>query len=132
MAKKRQEDMQRDAVLNYKANGGDMKKAMIDAGYAESTARAQQRRLLNLVGQEIKDVQNEIDSPKIKTITEIQEFWSENMDDVNCDMQYRVKCSELLAKSQGAFVENVNVNGRINNPMAGLTTEELKKLVNSG
>ena len=44
-------------------------------------------------------------------------------------MKDRIKCSENLAKSQGAFIEKVEVAGQINNPMAGLTTEELKKLI---
>ena len=126
------EDRQRQVVLNYKANGGNMKKAMIDAGYSESYADRNSKYLLGIIGQEIKTQQTEIKSDKIKTITEVQEFWSENMDCEGNEMQHRIKCSELLAKSLGAFIENVNVNGNVNNPMAGLTTEELKRLIGDG
>lgn len=126
------EDRQRQVVLNYKANGGNMKKAMIDAGYSESYADRNSKYLLGIIGQEIKTQQTEIKSDKIKTITQVQEFWSENMDCEGNEMQHRIKCSELLAKSLGAFIENVNVNGNVNNPMAGLTTEELKRLIGDG
>lgn len=126
------DDRQKQVILNYKANGGNMKKAMIDAGYSETYADRNSKYLLGIIGEQIKEQQEEIKSSKVKTITEIQEFWSENMECKENEMQHRIKCSELLAKSQGAFIENVNVNGQVNNPMAGLTTEELKKLVNGG
>ena len=126
------DDRQKQVVLNYKANGGNMKQAMIDAGYSETYADRNSRYLMGIIGEQIKEQQAEITSEKIKTITEIQEWWSDNMINNENDMKDRIKCSELLAKSQGAFVEQVNVSGNVNNPMAGLTTEELKKLVNDG
>lgn len=125
-------DRQQQVVLNYKANGGNMKQAMIDAGYSETYADRNSKYLLGIIGDEIKAQQKNIVSSKIKTVTEIQEWWSGIMDDAEIDYKERIKCSDLLAKSQGAYIENVNVNGNINNPMAGLTTEELKKLVNDG
>lgn len=125
-------DRQQQVILNYKANGGNMKKAMIDAGYSETYADRNSKYLLGIIGEEIKTQQKEIKSDKIKTITEIQEWWSGVMDDAEEDMAQRIKCSDLLAKSQGAYVENVNINGNINNPMQGLTTEELRKIVNGG
>ena len=125
-------DRQKQVILNYKANGGNMKKAMIDAGYSEKYADRNSKYLLGIIGDEIKAQQAEIKSEKIKTITEIQEWWSGVMDDAEEDMAQRIKCSDLLAKSQGAYVENVNINGQINNPMQGLTTEELRKIANGG
>lgn len=41
----------------------------------------------------------------------------------------KTKALELLGKHLGMFTDNVQVNGRLNNPFEGLTTEELKKLV---
>lgn len=122
-------DRQQQVILNYKANGGNMKKAMIDAGYSEKYADRNSKYLLGIIGEEIKTQQKEIKSDKIKTIKEIQEWWSGVMDDAEEDMAQRIKCSDLLAKSQGAYVENVNINGNINNPMQGLSTEDLKKLI---
>lgn len=122
-------DRQQQVILNYKANGGNMKKAMIDAGYSETYADRNSKYLLGIIGPEIRKTQDEIKSEKIKTVAEIQEWWSDVMADDERDYSYRIRCSELLAKSQGAFVEQVKLSGQVNNPMAGLTTEELKKLI---
>ena len=116
-------------IINYKANGGNMKKAMIDAGYSETYADKNSKYLLGIIGEQIKSDQDSIKSKKIKSVEAIQEWWSETMDDETVEMKDRIKCSENLAKSQGAFIEKVEVAGQINNPMAGLTTEELKKLI---
>ena len=116
-------------ALNYKANGGNMKKAMIDAGYSESYADKNARYLLGIIGQQIKDDQKAIKSKKIKSVEEIQEWWADVMDDENADMKDRIKCSENLAKSQGAFIDKLEVKGEVNNPFAGMTTEELKELI---
>lgn len=115
-------------VINYKKNGGNMKKAMIDAGYSETYACKNSKYLLDIIGQEIKNTQTEIKNEEIKSIGEIQKWWSDKMDDEGEELKDRIRCSENLAKSLGAFVENVKVSGQINNPFAGLTTEELKRL----
>lgn len=41
----------------------------------------------------------------------------------------KVRVLELLGKHLGMWTEKVTVSGNINNPFEGLTTEELKKLV---
>lgn len=119
-------------IMNYKENGGNMKQAMIDAGYSETYADKNSKYLLGIIGEQIKSEQNTIKSDKIKSVQQIQEWWSERMDDEELDWKDRIRCSEDLAKSQGAFIEKVEVSGQVNNPMAGLTTEELKKLANDG
>lgn len=44
----------------------------------------------------------------------------------------KVRALELLGKHLGMFKEQVEVTGEINNPMSGLTTEDLKKLIEDG
>lgn len=44
----------------------------------------------------------------------------------------KVRALELLGKHLGMFTDKVTVDGEINNPMAGLTTEDLKKLIEDG
>lgn len=100
-------------IMNYKANGGNMKKAMIDAGYSETYADRNSRYLLGIIGEQIKEEQNEIKSEKIKTISDIQEWWSSMLDDADVSDRDKIKCSELLVKSQGGFVDRVNLNGAI-------------------
>ena len=117
-------DRQQQVILNYKANGGNMKKAMLDAGYSETYADRNSKYLLGIVGEDIKAQQNEIKSEGIKTATEIQEWWSGIMDDMNEDMKNRIKCSELLARAQGAFVEKVVADVNIN------TSDRVKEVEN--
>ena len=102
-------DRQQQVILNYKANGGNMKKAMIDAGYSESYADRNSKYLLGIIGEDIKAQQDDICSEKIKSVKEIQEWWSGVVDDGCQDMNSRIKCSEMLARSQGAFVDNLKV-----------------------
>lgn len=53
-------DRQQQVVLNYKANGGNMKKAMIDAGYSETYADRNSKYLLGIIGEQIKKQQDDI------------------------------------------------------------------------
>lgn len=62
---------------------------------------------------------------KQKAISGIKE--TRNGIEVNtCD---KVRALELLGKHLGMFKEKVEVSGNIKNPYEGLTTEELKKLI---
>lgn len=116
-------------IYNYKMNGGNMKKAMIDAGYSENYADRNSKYLMGIIGEQIREEQETIRSKNIKSVKEIQEWWAEKMDNPNVKPQDQIKCSELLAKSQGAFIDKVEVNGNVNNPFAGMSTDELKKLI---
>lgn len=100
-------------ILNYKQNGGNMKRAMIDAGYSESYADSHSKYLSGIIGKQIIEEQKNIKSKKIKSIEEIQEFWTSVIDDETQEMQYRIKTSELLAKSEGGFIERVEMNADI-------------------
>jgi phage terminase small subunit len=44
----------------------------------------------------------------------------------SCD---KVKALELIGKHLGMFKDKVEISSQVNNPMEGLTTEELKKLI---
>lgn len=44
----------------------------------------------------------------------------------------RLKAVDILNRMEGSYIEKVELNGQVNNPMAGLTTDELKKLINDG
>lgn len=120
---------QEQTIINYKANGGNMKQAMIDAGYSETYADRNSKYLLGIIGDRIKEEQNQIKSDKIKTVTQIQEWWSSKLDNAAVDIKDQIKCSELLAKSQGAFIEKVEVSGHINDPFDELSVEELRRLL---
>lgn len=106
-------DRQKQVILNYKANGGNMKKAMIDAGYSETYADRNSKYLLGIIGDEIKAQQDEICNEKIKNIAKIQEWWSSVVDEEGQDMNSKIKCSELLARSLGAFIDKLKVDANV-------------------
>lgn len=64
-------------------------------------------------------------------MTEVKQFWTETMRNNMYDPKDRLKASELIAKTNGAFIEKVEHSGNVKvfNPLENLTTEELKKLI---
>lgn len=66
---------------------------------------------LRKLGQYLKDREEEINKERIADMEEINEFWTETMRDKETPLKERLKASELRARSMGAFVENVNLNG---------------------
>ena len=125
----KQLDRREQTKINYMQNGGNMKKAMIDAGYSENYADRNSKYLMGIIGDDIKAQQDEIKQEGIKSIADIQQWWSDVVGDDQQEMKDRMKASELLVKSQGGFIDKVDVKGTVNNPLAGFSTEELKRLV---
>lgn len=76
------------------------------AGYSGRTARSQGQRLLTNVDVQkyIKDLQEENAAERIATMTDVKIFWSDTMNDKELKRSDRLKASELLAKSAGAFL----------------------------
>lgn len=46
--------------------------------------------------------------------------------------QDKLKAVDILNRMDGEYIDKVVVDGQVNNPLAGLTTEELKKLIEDG
>lgn len=100
-------DRREQTKINYMKNGGNMKKAMIDAGYSETYADRNSQYLMGIIGDEIKEMQEEILSDEIKSVEEIQHWWSSLVDDPEVDMNTRMKASENIVKSRGGFIQKV-------------------------
>ena len=115
-------------IMNYMQNGGNIKKAMIDAGYSETYADRNSRYLLGIIGDEIKKAQENIRNDNIKSIEEVQQWWSEVMDDNEENTKNRLKASELLVKSKGGFIEKMEVTAK-EDPFDKLKVEELRQLI---
>jgi phage terminase small subunit len=103
----------------YAANGGIGKKAAIAAGYKESDATNRASIILNMAcaKEYLASLIKELDSQKIAKISEVQAFWTLIMrggmldDGYPAKLSDRIKASELLARSQGAFIEKLQVSG---------------------
>ena len=115
-------------IMNYMQNGGNIKKAMIDAGYSETYADRNSKYLLGIIGDEIKKAQENIRNDNIKSIEEVQQWWSEVMDDNEENTKNRLKASELLVKSKGGFIEKMEVTAK-EDPYDKLKVEELRQLI---
>lgn len=115
-------------IMNYMQNGGNIKKAMIDAGYSETYADRNSKYLLGIIGDEIKKAQENIRNDNIKSIEEVQQWWSEVMDDNEESTKNRLKASELLVKSKGGFIEKMEVTAK-EDPFDKLKVEELRQLI---
>lgn len=85
--------------------------AAIRAGYSSRTAYSIGQRLLKNVevSQAIDAAITERRSKLIATREQRQQFWTDVMTDTEQDMRSRLRASELLAKSEGDFLEKVQV-----------------------
>ncbi|MBO5908885.1 MAG: terminase, partial [Clostridia bacterium] len=70
-------------------------------------------------------------SKAVKTAIQRKEWLSEVMDNQSEDMQHRLRACDMLNKMEGEYTDKLTVNGNVNNPFEGLTTDELKKLIGS-
>lgn len=88
---------------------GNATDAAIKAGYSTRTARSIGQRLLTNVDiQEYLEQRNqEISEANTAQIEEIREFWTSIMRDCKSKTADRLKASELLAKTYGAFSEHI-------------------------
>ncbi len=93
--------------INYMMNGGNMKKAMIDAGYSETYADRNSQYLMGIIGQDIQKMQEELKSDGIKSVKEVQEWWSTLLEDENTDMNTKMRASENIVRSQGGFIDKL-------------------------
>ena len=98
-------EKQRRFAEYYAANPNATEAARA-AGYSERTARSQGQRLLTNddIQEYIKELQAEATAERIATMTDVKIFWSDTMNDKDLKRSDRLKASELLAKSAGAFL----------------------------
>lgn len=123
--------------VDYYCASGNATQAATKAGYSEKTARSQGQRMLTNVDIKaaIEKRNAELEDERIADIKEIKQFWTETFRDVGIETKDRIKASELLAKTTGAFIEKVEHSGDVNhshNIMSNLTEDELRKLAQVG
>lgn len=85
--------------------------AAIKAGYSKNTASEIGCENLKKpkIQETIKKVHDSLASDRIASIDEIKTFWTTTMYKQKADLKDRLKASELLARSGGAFVDRVEV-----------------------
>lgn len=77
----------------------------------------------------LKELQQLSTSSAIMTATQRKEWLTELIQNADEETKDRLKALDILNKMDGEYTEKVELNGKVNNPFEGLTTEELKKLI---
>ena len=90
---------------------GNATAAALAAGYSPKTAYSQGQRLLKIVEvqEAIKARETQRLAPTIATRQERQEFWTSVLRNEEEAMKNRLKAAELLGKSEGDFLERVEM-----------------------
>lgn len=120
---------------DYYIASGNATEAASKAGYSQKTARSIGQE--NLTKPAIKEYINErnkqLESERIADMKEVKEFWTETMRNEEVEYKDRLKASEHIAKTNGAFLDKVEHSGTVNSnvDLSGLSIEELRKLANS-
>ena len=91
---------------------GNATAAALAAGYSPKTAYSQGQRLLKVVEvqEAIKAREAQRLAPTIATRQERQEFWTSVLRNEEEAMKNRLKAAELLGKSEGDFLERVEMD----------------------
>jgi len=103
--------------LSY-AKCGNALQAYKEAGYivkSDDGGRVSASRLLtnaNIVAK-LKELSDKAENSNIADITEVKEFWSNVLRSEEEEMKDRIKCSELIAKVQGAFIDKIEHSGEV-------------------
>lgn len=95
---------------------GNATEAAIRAGYASGSAEVTGARLLRNAKVQgiIKGREQSESRVRIASRQQRQEFWTSVMSDGEVDMKDRLKASELLGKSEGDFLDRVELSGQLN------------------
>lgn len=111
---------------------GNATDAAREAGYSPRSARSIGQRLLTFddVREYLERRNQEISAANTAQMEEVRQFWTATMRDENMKPADRLKASELLTKTYGAFLERVEVDADVKTreAMASLTEEELRTL----
>ena len=96
---------------DYYIESGNATQSAIRAGYSERTARSQGQRLLTCVDikQYIEQRQKQTETKRTASMIEVKEFWASVLFSKEESTYNKIKVSELIAKTNGAFTENLNI-----------------------
>ena len=118
---------------DYYIETGNATEAALKAGYSSKTARSIGAENLTkpYIKEAIKIRNKEIESKRIANMKEVKEFWTALLRNTAVEPRDRLKASEYIAKTNGAFLDKVEHSGtvKMDNPLSGLTTDELRQLI---
>ena len=94
---------------DYYIETANATESAIRAGYSENYAYAQGYKLLDNVGIRayIEERNKKLESNRIATMQEVKEFWTNFLRSEDIEPKDRLKASEFIAKTNGAFLDRV-------------------------
>jgi phage terminase small subunit len=112
-------DIRRKKFCELYVESGNAKQSYIKAGYSAKgrTAEVNSSRMLRKteVHQYINELNEKLETKSIADISQIKQFWTEVMFNEDIELRDRLRASEYLAKTCGAFIEKKEVLGNLNN-----------------
>lgn len=94
---------------------GNATEAAIKAGYSKNTAaetgyeNLRKPHIMKTIGERNK----QLESIRIAGMEEVKEFWTTTMREEGEELRDRLKASEYLAKTNGAFIDRVEQTGNM-------------------
>ena len=80
----------------------------------------------------LKELGSQATSKAVMSATQRKEWLTEVILSEAEETRDKLKAVDILNRMDGEYIDKVEVNGEVNNPMSALTTEELKKLIGDG
>lgn len=115
------------------------KQAAIEAGYSPKSAQSQASQILNdsnvqeYLQQRKNEISQDLKQEFIFDALEARKVMFDILKNPEAADRDRIAVAkDFLDRAGFKPVDEVNLNGEVKNPFAGLTTEELKKLINDG
>lgn len=117
------------AWIDYYKQGSTATESARLAGYKAKSDNAFQSigsENLRKLADYIADRDTVLASPRIADMKEINEFWTSMMRDTRVEAKDRIKASELRAKAAGAFVDRMQLSGRLDTGKLESVLEQLR------
>ena len=80
----------------------------------------------------LRELAEQSTTEAVMNATQRKEWLTSIIRSENEETKDKLRAIDILNRMEGEYVDKVQLGGQVNNPMAGLTTEELKKLINDG
>lgn len=126
-------DLRRMRFAEYYVASSNGTESAINAGYSKKTAYSQASRLLKNVEVQnyIKELESKERDKRILDARERKVILSDIAKDEINDPQCRIKAIDTLNKMTGEYTTKVEASVQTD-PFSGLTTEELRELIDDG
>lgn len=98
---------------DYYITSGNATESAIKAGYSKNTARAIGNENLTkpYIKEYIEELNKKAFNERIADMIEVKQFWSDMLRSETVENKDRLKASEYIAKTNGAFLDKVEHSG---------------------